>query len=88
MKRTSGRDLVALVLAGGTAIALVVIALGAAVHHGPISQAESSLLSTALGAGIGAIAAYLGLGRDPAPAPAEPLDPTDLEPVETVTTPS
>ena len=75
MKLSHVRDLVALVLAGGAAVALVVIAVGAAVHTGPISQEESALLSTALGASVGAIATYLGLGgRDRAPAPAEVAD--------------
>ena len=70
MKLSHVRDLVALVLAGGAAVALVVIAVGAAVHHGPISQEESALLSTALGAAVGAIATYLGLGGREQPAPA------------------
>jgi hypothetical protein len=62
------RDLVALVLAAGAAVALIVTAVGAAIHRGPISQEESSLLSTALGAAIGAAATYLGIGsHDRAP---------------------
>jgi hypothetical protein len=86
VKLSNLRDLVALVLAGGAAVALVVIAVGASVHRGPISQEESSLLSTALGAAVGAIATYLGLaGREhsPTPAPA-PVAAEAAKPEETV----
>jgi hypothetical protein len=56
------RDVVALVLAGGAVLALIVTAVGASIHRGPISAEESSLLSTALGAAVGAVATYLGQG--------------------------
>lgn len=56
-------DLVAVILAFGAAATLIITALGAAWHLGPLSESESSLLSTGLGATIGAIATYLGIGR-------------------------
>jgi hypothetical protein len=57
------KALTALVLAGGVALAVVVLAVGAAVTHGPISTEESTLLSTVLGAAVGALATFLGLAR-------------------------
>jgi hypothetical protein len=75
VKRRIHRDAVALVLALGAAIAVVVIALGAALHEGPISQEESTLLSTALGAAIGAIATYLGISRTRGDSEDAPLPP-------------
>lgn len=50
-----------MILAVGVTSALVIIALGAAWHTGPISQEESSVLSTVLGAAVGAVAAFLGV---------------------------
>jgi hypothetical protein len=75
VKRRIHRDAVALVLALGVAVAIIVIALGAALHEGPISQEESTLLSTALGAGVGAIATYLGISRTKGDGDDTPLPP-------------
>lgn len=71
---TDLRGLVAIVLAAGVAICVVSLSLGIAVTTGPISQEDSALLSTVLGAAIGAVATYLGgravtAPRDP---PVEP----------------
>lgn len=57
---TDLRGLVAVVLAAGVAICVVSLSLGIAVTTGPISQEDSALLSTVLGAAIGAVATYLG----------------------------
>jgi hypothetical protein len=69
-------SLVALVLAGGVAVALVALTIGAAVTEagvgtGNLSTESSTLLSTSLGAAIGAVATYLG-ARSAAPAAPEP----------------
>lgn len=55
------RGLAVLILAFGTSLAIVVTAVGAAVHRGPISTEESTLLATVLGAAVGALATFLGL---------------------------
>ena len=65
------RDLAAIILALGVTATLIIIAVGSVIHTGPISTEESTLLSTALGAAVGAVATYLGLSRwssgDPGP---------------------
>jgi len=58
------RGIAALVLALGVAIAIVAIAVGAAVHSGPISAEESTLIATVLGAAVGALATFLGLRHE------------------------
>lgn len=55
------KGLAALVLAAGVAIAIIAIAVGAAVHSGPISAEESTLIATVLGAAVGALATFMGL---------------------------
>jgi hypothetical protein len=74
----STHSLVALVLAVGVAFALVVLAIGAAVTEaglgtGSLSAESSTLLSTALGAAIGAVATYLG-GRITSSSSTPPAD--------------
>lgn len=58
------RELVAVIVAIGGAGSLLALAIGAAWEiaspTGHLSAEASTVLSTALGAGIGAIAAYLG----------------------------
>lgn len=69
-----GTSLVALVLSTGVAIAFVALSVGATFNNGPVSTEESTLLSTVLGAAVGAIATYLGTrggrgdGDPPAPS--------------------
>lgn len=63
---------VALILATGIAISVVLLAVSELDHGtaGHISGEESTLLSTVLGAGIGAIATYVGLrSHDGPPGP-------------------
>ena len=60
------RGAAALVLAASTAVCVIVLSIGAAVQAGPISQEDATLLSTVLGAAVGAVATYLG-GRGPNP---------------------
>lgn len=55
------RAVVAVILSFGIAAAIVIIAVGATFHRGAISNEESNLLSTVLGAAIGAVATYLGI---------------------------
>jgi hypothetical protein len=55
-----GTALVALVLATGVAVAIIALAIGPVWNNGPVSTEEATLLSTVLGAAVGAIATYLG----------------------------
>lgn len=70
-----GRDfagLVAVILATGVMIAFIIIALGAVITNSPLSTEEQTLLSTIVGAALGAVATYIGIARDPGSPPAEP----------------
>jgi len=66
--RLSPQALVALILAAGIACAMVALAIAAGVAEASrgtaLSEAAANLLATALGAGIGALATYLGVKRD------------------------
>lgn len=64
---TSGKNLVALVLAGGAGVAVIVLSVGAVVSGRTLSVEEASVLSAVLGAAVGAVATYLGLSRDEGP---------------------
>jgi hypothetical protein len=58
--------LAAVVLALGVVLAVVIATAGAAISHREFSPDETTLLSTVLGAAIGAVATYLGThGRRP-----------------------
>ena len=57
---TNWHGLVAIVLALGLATAVVLLCLETILHRGPVSDTEAAVLSTVLGAAIGAIATYLG----------------------------
>jgi hypothetical protein len=60
--RTSG--LVAIILAIGVSVTLVLlIVVEFFPSHGHVSDEEAAVLSTALGAAIGALATYLGTSR-------------------------
>lgn len=54
------RGLAAIIMATGLALALVALAVGTEVTSRAISVEEASLLSTVLGAAVGALATYLG----------------------------
>jgi amino acid transporter len=54
------KDMAALVLAAGVAIAVIILAVGAVVHSRAISISEATLLGTVLGAITGALATFLG----------------------------
>lgn len=68
---------VALVFASAIGASIVILAVGASVaeaaRNRSISDAAATLLSTVLGAGVGAIATYLGTRGHPDEPPA-PLD--------------
>jgi membrane protein DedA with SNARE-associated domain len=70
---TSGqfRGIAALMLAVGLSATVILLAVETILHTGPISTQEASLLSTTLGAIIGALAVYLGGHTAPEQTPAE-----------------
>lgn len=82
MNLSAARSLAALVLAVGVTISIVALAIGAAWtegSHNAISSQASTLLSTVLGAAVGAVAAYLG-GRISSDASASSEQPTEVWP--------
>lgn len=72
--------LVAVIIAAGVAASVVIIAVAIFEAPGHLNPDEATLLSTILGAAVGAIATYLGthggggFGRELAPKP-EPEEP-------------
>jgi hypothetical protein len=71
-----GRAIVAVVLSIGISLWLVMVGINIIFQDFPISDQLSTLLSTALGATVGALAVYLGEGRgyehpEPKPSPEE-----------------
>lgn len=50
----------AVILAAGVAVCVIALAVGTATQSGPISQEDATLLSTVLGAAVGAVATFLG----------------------------
>jgi NO-binding membrane sensor protein with MHYT domain len=54
------RGLAAIILAAGLSIAVVALAIGTEVTSRNLSVEEASLLSTVLGAAVGALATYMG----------------------------
>jgi len=63
MGRPDLHGLVALVLAVSVGATMIIISVETVLHSGAISQAESNVLSTVVGAVIGAVATYLGVAR-------------------------
>lgn len=60
MTPVAWRGIAAIILAAGLAAAVVILAVETMLHPGAIGTEEASLLSTVLGAVVGAIAVYLG----------------------------
>ena len=61
MRHLDWRALVAIILTLGIAASIVILSVLQLVDDGHVTETESTLLATVLGAGIGAIATYLGL---------------------------
>lgn len=61
--KIESHTIVAIILAIGVASAVIVLAVETVLHSGSISTQEASLLSTVLGATVGAVATYLGLSK-------------------------
>jgi hypothetical protein len=86
VKNRDFAGLAAVVLATGVVLAVVIATAGAAISHREFSPDETTLLSTVLGAAIGAVATYLGThGRRPDESthkggPAMETPPTPPEP--------
>ena len=76
-QRLIARDWVAVILAVGVAAAVVALACAAAVAEASeninLSEGAVTLLSTVLGAVVGAVATYLGSTRPGVDEPAETL---------------
>ena len=73
MRNRDFAGVAAVVLATGVVLAVVVATAGAAISHREFSPDETTLLSTVLGAAIGAVATYLGThGRHPEAPPYPP----------------
>jgi len=50
----------AIILAVGISLAIIILSVGEFFHDGHISETEANTISTILGAGIGALATFLG----------------------------
>ena len=71
MKRVDLHGLVALTLAVAVGASIVILAVETILHTGAISEAEATVLSTLVGAVVGAVATYLGVARSSGPPPPE-----------------
>jgi hypothetical protein len=67
----TARGWVALLLAFGIAASAIIICIETILHVGPASAEEATVLSTVLGASVGAVATYLG-GHLPTPGQSSP----------------
>lgn len=63
MGDANNRTIVAVVLAGGVGLAVVVLAIGAVVSGRTLSVEETAVLSSVLGAAVGALATFLGVKK-------------------------
>jgi hypothetical protein len=57
------RAITAMILALGIALSALILCIETILHSGPVSSEEATVLSTVLGASVGAVATYLGGGR-------------------------
>lgn len=77
MNNLNWHGLVAMVLALGLATAVVILCIETILHLGPVSDSEAAVLSTVLGAAVGAVATFLGgaaRGRNGGSPPDPPED--------------
>jgi len=58
--KIAGRTIVAIIMAIGASIAIVLLVVETMLHVGSITSQESTVISTTLGAIIGALAVFLG----------------------------
>ena len=72
----TARGWVALLLAFGIAASAIIICIETILHVGPATAEEATVLSTVLGASVGAVATYLG-GHLPTPPEPPPPDQKD-----------
>jgi hypothetical protein len=63
VKDLNWHGLAAIILALGASISITLLSTLELINDGHITAEEATLLSTALGAVVGAVATYLGLGR-------------------------
>ena len=63
----ASKTVVAVVLAAGVSLAVIVLAIGAVVSGRALSVEETAVLSAVLGAAVGAVATYLGVRKDEGP---------------------
>jgi len=55
-----GRTIVAIILSLGASVSIILLIIETILHTGPITSQEATVVSTTLGAVIGAVAVFLG----------------------------
>jgi uncharacterized membrane protein len=55
--------IVAVILALAVAVSIIIISIGAEITNQPLSSEEQTLISTVVGAALGAVATYIGIAR-------------------------
>ena len=80
--RIESRAIVAILLALGVSATLIILAWNEAKTSGHVTVEEANLLSVLGGAGIGAVAAYLGGAVTTTGKSTKPPDDTPVEPSE------
>lgn len=81
--RWTGRALIATILAVGVSVSLMAAFLANAIHADALTGEAATLLSTAFGAVVGALAAYLGQSGDRDASRRSTDTPATLEPPHT-----
>lgn len=71
----AGQAVVAVIIALGFSVTIVLLAIPEVQGHGHVSSDEATLLATVLGAAIGAVATYLGTRATPNDDDSGPSDP-------------